>query len=204
MMARTCGAVLALAVAMVPAIACAAPPIGPKPAGSPANWASDLDYPPGAVRDHKTGNAEFKLTVAATGMPTACQITKSSGDSRLDKTTCELMMDRARFNPARNEQGMAVEGVFASAVHWQLPEGLETDIAPPLAPVATVISFDVETDGSLTHCHVDHVEGTIPDAVRAAMPCNKGRFFHPANGRNGKPVRRHVVQSSSLTVTEIP
>ena len=42
--------------------------------------------------------------------------------SVLDEATCELVTRRARFDPAKNNQGRAVAGNYSSAVRWQLPD----------------------------------------------------------------------------------
>ncbi|WP_425497071.1 hypothetical protein [Novosphingobium sediminicola] len=48
-------------------------------------------------------------------------ITQSSGSPDLDAASCASVMKHLRFQPARDAQGHAIEGIFASKVIWSLP-----------------------------------------------------------------------------------
>src|SRR5688572_26778448 len=107
-----------------PAPAAVPPPPGDvveklKPIGNPRSWISWVDYPPEALRNSETGTVGFRLDADATGAVTACTVTSSSGSTLLDTTTCRLMRERARFEPARDKAGQAVAGSFATRVRWQ-------------------------------------------------------------------------------------
>ena len=83
---------------------------------------SELDYPAGALANREQGRVEFRLGVGANGRVLGCTITRSSGSSALDATTCRILRSRARYTPARNSNGMPVGYPVEDAVEWRLPE----------------------------------------------------------------------------------
>lgn len=82
---------------------------------------SDTDYPASAVRNHEQGSVAFRLRVGADGRPSGCSVTGSSGSSILDTTTCALLMERARFEPARDGRGRATTDEFNGRIVWRMP-----------------------------------------------------------------------------------
>jgi protein TonB len=88
------------------------------------NWITLKDYPESVIRPdpYPEGRVEFTLTVTVEGKASACKITKSSGYERLDEVTCKHLMRRARFEPAKNADGEAIEGSHASFVDWRVPD----------------------------------------------------------------------------------
>ena len=67
------------------------------------------------------GTVGYRVSVGASGKVENCSVTRSSGVSALDEATCQLVSRRARFDPAKNDQGRAVAGNYSGAVRWQLP-----------------------------------------------------------------------------------
>ena len=92
------------------------------PLGQPGLWVSERDYPTGELRLNHAGAVGFSLSIGLSGQVTGCTVTRSSGFPILDETTCRLIARRARFEPARDEQGLPVAGQFASTVRWQIPD----------------------------------------------------------------------------------
>jgi len=90
------------------------------------------DYPEDAQKKGEQGTAEFLLTVGVDGQPTDCVITNSSGSSSLDSASCLIMMERARFQPALNEQGNPVVGNYQNRIVWRL----EDSAIPPAIAAA--------------------------------------------------------------------
>jgi protein TonB len=84
---------------------------------------SELDYPMSALANREQGRVEFRLDVGANGRVLGCAITRSSGSSALDATTCRILRSRARYTPARNSNGMPVGYPVEDAVEWWLPAG---------------------------------------------------------------------------------
>lgn len=97
-----------------------------------ATFFSDEDYPAEAIRNHEEGTVQFRLSVGADGRPTGCAVTASSGSAILDATTCRIVMERARFTPARDEKGNAVPDEVTARINWRLPDdsGAEADEVP--------------------------------------------------------------------------
>lgn len=116
--------IFALAAALLVASPCAV--AAQTPARAPAVLAtlfSDEDYPLEAVRNHEQGTVQFRLTVGIDGTPTECAIDATSGSALLDDTTCRLLLERARFEPARDEKGKPVPDDVTGRIVWRLPPG---------------------------------------------------------------------------------
>jgi protein TonB len=130
------------AVPMPPAPPPPRPPLPPlinppgdaaQPLSSPGGWVNDADYPPDSKRQGEQGRVVARMAVDRKGVPYRCWVVSGSGSERLDATTCYLMQSRARFTPARDPKGEAMEWTYQVAMRWTLAD--EVDPAPP--PVAT-------------------------------------------------------------------
>jgi TonB family protein len=91
------------------------------PVTNPGRWATNDDYPARAMREEREGTTGFRLIVGADGVPSACEVTSSSGHGDLDGTTCRLLMERARFRPGRNARGEPAGGTYSNRIRWQIP-----------------------------------------------------------------------------------
>ncbi len=78
------------------------------------------DYPAAALANREQGIVRFRLNIGANGRVTGCTITRSSGSRWLDSATCQLMVRRARFTPARGRSGEPREGRFDDSLTWRL------------------------------------------------------------------------------------
>ena len=79
------------------------------------NYAAD--YP---VRD-RPGRAEtvgVRFLVGTDGRVRDCSVTRSSGNARLDATTCRLIEQRFRYRPAADASGNAVPSVVSTVFSW--------------------------------------------------------------------------------------
>ena len=85
-----------------------------------AHLLSNEDYPAAARAAGEQGLVEFSLDVGPEGRVTGCTITRSSGSAMLDSTTCRLMRSRARFTPAIDAGGAAVEDKVDGRIAWRL------------------------------------------------------------------------------------
>jgi protein TonB len=98
-------------------------PSPPPGTQSVASLLSFEDYPAEAVRNNWQGDVSVKLNITKDGRVRACRIVQSSGYPVLDLKTCEVMLLRARFTPARNIFGQPVEDVFqAPLIRWRLQQ----------------------------------------------------------------------------------
>jgi TonB family protein len=81
------------------------------------------DYPPEARANGWQGTVVVEVNIGADGLPRACHVVRSSGHEVLDVKTCEIMITRARFTPARDANGRAVEDTFRTPpIEWLLAD----------------------------------------------------------------------------------
>lgn len=79
------------------------------------------DYPEGARRAGEAGRVTIRVQIGADGSVKACEVTASSGHSRLDQRTCQVAQRRWRFSPA-TEDGVAVPSLQERSVLWRLED----------------------------------------------------------------------------------
>lgn len=101
-----------------------------------ATYLSDDDYPEEAIRNNEQGTVGFRLDIGADGTPTHCTVISSSGSSSLDAATCRIMVERPRFQPARDRRGRPVPDQVTSRIRWKLPDESET---PPRMQAAFML-----------------------------------------------------------------
>ena len=92
----------------------------PPPIQLAQSFISTTDYPAEARRRGEQGRAEFEVDISPEGRVVGCRITRSSGSESLDRATCDIMRERARFRPARDSAGNPVPDVFRSGINWRL------------------------------------------------------------------------------------
>jgi TonB family protein len=195
------GALIVLLATTSVAAAPAAPGKLPKPVTSPATWLSQADYPPEAVRGHQEGRVGYRLEVAADGTVSHCTIVDASGSATLDAQTCQLLQDRARFEPA---SGVAIR-TYPGRVRWTLPAVVET----PPQPVE-VRDYEQEREGA-SNLEVG-ADGVIVKCTRVARPyanvfapddlCKLfavGTHYAPPGVRHGQPAKRRVRVDMAIT-----
>lgn len=68
------------------------------------------------------GVLEFTLFVTPEGRVSRCVIDEPSGSSEYDDVTCRQLARRARFDPARDAEGKAIEGRYSSKVEFRIPD----------------------------------------------------------------------------------
>jgi len=106
-----------------------APPAPPPPRIVPPQRAranlnsyfSADDYPAAALRGEDQGTTGFSLTIGTSGRVEACTVTSSSGSAALDQATCRILRSRARYTPARDQNGNPTSGRDSGRVTWRLP-----------------------------------------------------------------------------------
>ena len=80
------------------------------------------DYPAEAIRLGQQGTVRTRLRISPEGRVTACAIVQSASPS-LDAATCRILMERARFTPAKGSTGAAIESEFDTPpIRWVLPK----------------------------------------------------------------------------------
>lgn len=79
------------------------------------------NYPREAIRYGWEGDVVADLTISPHGRITSCKIVQSSGHQVLDDATCDLLIRRALFTPARDERGNALEDHLRTPqIRWRL------------------------------------------------------------------------------------
>jgi protein TonB len=81
------------------------------------------DYP---LRERRLGaeaQVGFALVVGPDGRVSRCTITASSGSRRLDRATCQILEQRARYSPAHDVMGVAISGQDSGVISWPVPPG---------------------------------------------------------------------------------
>lgn len=104
-----------------PTHAAAYKPRPPVPKNAVASWVTTDDYPARDLREGNEGVSGFSVVVGVNGRVASCEIVRSSGHPGLDAATCKAVTARARFAPATDENGDAVQGTYSNSVRWQIP-----------------------------------------------------------------------------------
>ena len=87
----------------------------------PVGLVSANDYPAEAIRLGQQGTVRVRLKVSAEGRVMGCSVIQSASPS-LDRTTCRILTERARFVPAKGTNGEAIKSEFdAPPIRWVLP-----------------------------------------------------------------------------------
>ena len=79
---------------------------------------SRMDIPRAVWKSGNRGNVVTRFTVGVDGRASDCQIRQSSGHPDLDATTCRLIEERFRFEPARDARGRAVAQPYGWLQEW--------------------------------------------------------------------------------------
>ncbi|WP_366943593.1 energy transducer TonB [Parasphingopyxis sp.] len=93
----------------------------PRPSENPNRWITNRDYPAESIRAGESGRVSYRLTIGENGRVSGCDITQSSGYTRLDEATCQLISERGRFQPALDADGVPTEGPYGASMTWTLP-----------------------------------------------------------------------------------
>ncbi|MGX7894533.1 energy transducer TonB [Tsuneonella sp. HG222] len=78
-----------------------------------------FEYPLASIRRGEEGKVDYEIEVDASGQAIACRIVGSSGHAMLDAEACRHVK-QMRFQPARDDEGKPVPGVFRSSWEWKL------------------------------------------------------------------------------------
>jgi TonB family protein len=109
-------------------------------------------YPPRALAAGDQGSVRFRAEVDAKGNVMKCKVTEGSGHKRLDRETCDMIVDHASFKPTLDSEGIAREAIHDGIVNWRI-----SGVAPAATKVAgkspdEVVCKRVNKTGSLvTH-----------------------------------------------------
>jgi TonB family protein len=114
-----------------------------------ADIAGAMDYPKAALANKEQGTVQAWLLVGIDGRVERCGIEISSGAASLDSQTCNLLIAKAQFEPARDRRGRPVQSVFHQRITWRLqdnvkPKDMATRMSIVVGPANEVRSCKVE------------------------------------------------------------
>ena len=90
------------------------------------------NYPPRALAAGEQGAVFFIVRLDKDAHPTSCEVTHGSGHPLLDAETCELIVQHAVFNSARDANGHVVKETTEGVVNWTIPGRAPEPIKPIL------------------------------------------------------------------------
>jgi TonB family protein len=95
-------------------------PLKPRPI-NPASWISSNDELPWPSRGFRSGQGvlRYTLLVDEEGRAQDCEVEASTGSRKFDRRACKLLVERARFEPARGANGEAVEARFSASMRFE-------------------------------------------------------------------------------------
>jgi TonB family protein len=172
------------------------------------SWFKPSDYPAAAMHEKIEGSVDFEVNVDASGNPSDCRITKSSGHDILDKVTCDVVRSRAHFKPALGSDGNRVAGHYSTTAIWRL-DGAAGGM-PPATPIdrpswfkandypfeamkngiegSVDFEVDVDATGNPTACRITSSSGhQILDQATCGVVRSRAHF-RPARDSDGKPI----------------
>ena len=85
------------------------------------------DYPREAVRAHQSGKVYIRFTVGADGRVSQCDVTRTSGSPSLDAATCRLIIQRFRYEPARDVSGRPHADTVEGVHEWRMGGSVADD-----------------------------------------------------------------------------
>ena len=83
-------------------------------------------YPPRALAAGEQGSVRFRAEADAEGNVMACKVTRGSGFARLDRETCDLIVNHAKFSPTRDDEGKTHRASHDGIVNWRIPGAMPT------------------------------------------------------------------------------
>jgi TonB family protein len=89
--------------------------------GIPSFFSND-DYPSAAIRDGLQGTTGVRFWVSKEGRVSDCRVVESSGTKLLDEPSCNIILRRGKFDPARTTSGEAIDSPAFTRIRWVLPD----------------------------------------------------------------------------------
>lgn len=96
-------------------------------------------YPTRALAAREQGPVGFQVKIDASGQPTECRVTQSSGYPLLDKETCDLITLRAVFKRPEGISGSQV-ATYQGVVNWKLPASMSIPTVDPSTRLAAAVA----------------------------------------------------------------
>ena len=88
---------------------------------SAQTWTTIGDYPVSALEAGLEGTVSITAVIGKDGRPESCSVTHSSGWTDLDRSACNQIMLRARFEPATDANGKPIKGKYSGKIRFVIP-----------------------------------------------------------------------------------
>lgn len=102
------------------------------------------NYPPRARAAGEQGRVGFRIDVDRQARVLNCTIVESSGYPMLDRETCEVISEHARFKPTLDRDGRPVEATHVGYMNWKLPTSASAGAAPAGTKLASAQGDDLD------------------------------------------------------------
>ncbi len=152
---------------------------------------SSNDFPSYLQKKGRSTGVLTRLTVDTAGNPVHCEAEIPSSDPKVDALSCDILLKRSRFAPARWDDGSAVMGVVRTSIIWALDKflsvrpdiDLEVSALPRgiKSPLPASILLAVEPTGKITSC----VGKRLPGSKDMQQPTNQLIALACAQAREG-------------------
>ena len=93
-----------------------------RPTKNPGSWLTNNDYPSGSVFAGHNGVVQFRLDIDAAGKVAGCHILHRTNPDDFADMTCKLISKRAKFSPARDQNGVPVSSYYIDRARFIIPD----------------------------------------------------------------------------------
>ena len=88
--------------------------------GSGSGEGFSFPYPRESLQMREEGTVHYRVRVSKKGELESCEVIRSSGYSRLDRATCNMLIKHAAFTPKRTAEGRTVRSVREGTMVWKI------------------------------------------------------------------------------------
>lgn len=154
--------------------------------GNPGAYFGPDAYPVEALKAEQQGRVVALLGTDAQGRVASCKIEVSSGSDTLDRTTCQIALQKLTFTPATDRKNRPMASMYHLPVRWVLPTGPE-DVDNTQLEALLEQTVSTDDTGEVTACNFKFT----PTDRAGNDPCGEfpvGSKTKIRYARNGKPI----------------
>lgn len=142
-----------------------------------------VDYPIEAWQADEAGQIGYSVEVSAEGKPLSCEITDGIDLAILAAATCPLVMERAKFRPATDENGENVAATYLGSYRWRKRE-------VEMPEMSIIFQYLHDAKGVSRECKFLKLEN-VPQEMRDDIERDKarGKLCPGPAGKQGVPYR---------------
>ena len=158
----------------------------------PGSWFTSDSYPMEARKKGLEGAVAFDVDVDSQGKPTACRVAVSSSYQVLDEATCNIVLSKGRFIPAKGPDGKPIAGHYSKRTVWSL-----TDAVPSQALAAEAVT------GSRLPIPAEDLPfaGTVPRFISAPVSGSELQSYEAAQKFGACLVKANPAMSMAFAMT---